>query len=375
MRLGDYILRDMELILQRWEAFATTRIPAAEHMSSRSLRDHGPQILQAMVADLATFQTDDEQEAKSMGLAPVATNAPNTAAQTHAVLRAESGFDIEQLASEYRALRASVLSGWMEACLPERPRFTDMLRFNEAVDQALAESIAFFTAHVTRSRNLLLGMLSHDLRSPLQTIQITARLLGALNSGGEVGLAAERLVRSGARMQKLLDDLIDFNRTELGLGIPVTPREVDLGQVCAEELEQIRATYPERAVELEVAGDCRGSWDPDRMQQLLNNLVLNALHYGEPHATVRVAVRSSESNLRLSVANAGKPIDGETLAHIFEPLRRGKDGAAANNSGLGLGLYIASEIAKAHGGEIAVDAVGNQTVFTVSLPRTPLAAN
>jgi signal transduction histidine kinase len=309
-----------------------------------------------------------------MGLAPAVPNAPHTAAQTHAVLRAESGFDIEQLVSEYRALRASVLSGWMEACLPERPRFTDMLRFNEAIDQALAESIAFFTAHVTRSRNLLLGMLSHDLRSPLHTIRMTARLLGALASGGEVGSAVERLVRSGARMQKLLDDLMDFNRTELGLRIPVTPREVDLGQVCAEELEQIRATYPERAVELDVTGDCRGWWDPDRMQQLLNNLVVNAVHYGEPREAIYVALRGGESDLHLSVANTGKPIDGETLAHIFEPLRRGKNGVAANNSGLGLGLYIASEIAKAHGGQIAADAIANRTVFTVSLPRTPPAA-
>lgn len=309
-----------------------------------------------------------------MGLAPVVANAPHTAAQTHAVLRAESGFDIEQLASEYRALRASVLSGWMEACLPERPRFTDMLRFNEAIDQALAESIAFFTSHVSRSRNLLVGMLSHDLRSPLHTIQMTARLLGALDSGGEVGYAVERLVRSGARMQKLLDDLIDFNRTELGLRIPVTPREVDLGQVCAEELEQIRAAYPERAMELDVTGECRGWWDPDRMQQLLNNLVCNAVHYGEPREAIHVALRGGDSGLRLSVANTGKPIDGDTLAHIFEPLRRGKNGAAANNSGLGLGLYIASEIAKAHGGEIAVDAIGNRTVFTVSLPKAPPAA-
>lgn len=369
MRLGDFIVRDMELILQRWEAFATT-VPAADQMSSRALRDHGPEILQAIVADLATFQTDDEQEAKSMGLAPVAANAPNTAAHTHAVLRAESGFDIEQLASEYRALRASVLSGWIEACAPGYPSVRDMLRFNEAIDQALAESIAIFTAYVTRSRNLLLGMLSHDLRSPLQTIQMTARLLRARDSGGENGLAVDRLVRSGARMQKLLEDLVDFSRSELGLRIPVTPREVDLGQACAEELEQIRATCPERALEWDVTGDCRGSWDPDRIQQLLNNLVVNAIHYGAPREAIHVALHGEESALRLSVANTGKPIDGETIAHIFEPLRRGKNGVAANNSGLGLGLYIASEIAKAHGGEIAVDAIENRTVFTVSLPRS-----
>ena len=104
MRLGEFITRDKEKILDHWEAFAM-RVPAAKHMTSRSLRDHGPEILQAIVTDLAAPQTADEQADKSMGLAPVVANAPNTAAQTHAVLRAESGFNIEQLASEYRALR------------------------------------------------------------------------------------------------------------------------------------------------------------------------------------------------------------------------------------------------------------------------------
>ena len=373
MRLGTFILRDLEQILERWEAFAATRLPAADRMSSPTLRDHGPEILQAIVTDLATAQTPAEQKAKSMGLASIAV-APHTAAQTHAVLRAKGGFNIEQLASEYRALRASVLSGWIEACLPEPPLLEDMIRFNEAIDQALAESIGFFTAHVTRSRNLLLGMLSHDLRSPLQTIQMTAKHLQALDLNGDVGRAAERLVRSGARMQRLLDDLIDFNRTELGLGIRVSPRNVDLDQVCAEELEQIRATYPEHTVELEVAGDCRGSWDPGRIQQLLNNLIVNALHYGEPHGAIRVAVRGSESDVRLSVANTGKTLDDELLAHMFEPLWRGNDPACSNDSGLGLGLYITSEIAKAHGGAIAADSGRTQTVFTVSLPRSPPAA-
>jgi len=373
VRLADYIMRDMELILQRWVA-SSSRVPAAEHMSSRSLRDHGPDILKAIVAELRASQTPGVQDAESMGVATVAADAIPTAAQIHAVLRAESGFDIADLASEYHAMRAIVLSGWLEACGPGYPYVRDMLRFNEAIDHALAESIDSFSTHVTRSRNLLLGMLSHDLRSPLHTIQMTANLLRALSSDGEVGFAVERLVRSGARMQKLLDDLIDFNRTELGLHIPVTPLEVDLGQVCAEELQQIRAAYPERAVELDVVGDCHGWWDPHRMHQLLNNLVVNALHYGEPNAPIRVALRASETDLRLSVANAGKPIDGDTLAHMFAPLRRGKAGTAENNSGLGLGLYIVSEIAKAHGGEVAVDAADNGTVFTVTLPKTLHAA-
>jgi signal transduction histidine kinase len=373
MRLGEFILRDMEQILQRWDAFASTRLPAAHGMSSSALRDHGPQILRAIVADLANAQTPEEQSLKSMGIAPVDADAPETAAQTHAVFRAKSGFNIDQLASEYRALRASVLSAWMEACLPEPPAIDDMIRFNEAIDQALAESIGFFTTHVTRARNLLLGMLSHDLRSPLQSIQMTAKYLRKLDTTNGVSDAAARLIRSGARMQKLLDDLIDFNRTELGLGLKVMPREVDLAEVCGEELEEIRATYAGHPLELEVDGDCRGAWDPDRIQQLLDNLVLNALHYGEPRATVTVALNGSERDVRLSVASTGDPIDEESLTLLFEPLRRGQTNG--NNSGLGLGLYIVSEIVKAHGGTVGAHSAGRQTVFTVKLPKIASAAN
>ena len=370
MRLGDFILRDMEAILARWEAFAATRLPAADHMASLELRNHAQQILEAIVLDLATAQNAVQQSAKSMGLAPIVTDAPETAAQTHAVLRAKSGFNIEQLASEYRALRSSVLTRWMEACLPEAPLLDDVIRFNEAIDQALAESITFFSAHVTKSRNLLLGMLSHDLRSPLQTIQMTAQYLRELQSSDDVGHAAVRLINSGARMQELLDDLIDYNRTELGLGIRVSPKaDVDLGAVCAEELDLIRAAYPERTVELHVAGICRGAWDGGRIQQLVNNLVVKAIHYGDDEQTTVVAVRGEEAEVHISVANAGRTIDRDTLAHLFEPLRRGTAGSRTNDAGLGLGLYISNEIAKAHGGSITVTSEDERTVFAVRLPR------
>ena len=218
MRLADFILRDMESILAKWEAFAATRLPAAASMASLELRDHAQQILEAVAADLSAPQSREAQAAKSMGLAPAPFPARETAAQTHAVMRARSGYDIKQLASEYRALRASVLSLWMDACLPAAPPLQDVIRFNEAIDQALAESIGHFSAQVDQARNLLLGMLSHDMRSPLQTVQMTALYLGQLNAGSDVSDAATRLIRSGARLQALVDDIVDFNRTNLGLG-------------------------------------------------------------------------------------------------------------------------------------------------------------
>ena len=368
MRLSDFILRDMQSILAQWEAFAATRLPAAASMSSLELRDHAQQILEAIAADLSEPQTQDEQAAKSMGLAPAPFPARETAAQTHAVLRAKSGYDVKQLVSEYRALRASILSMWIDACLPAAPHLQDVIRFNEAIDQAVAESIGHFSAQVDQGRNLLLGMLSHDMRSPLQTVQMTAQHLAQLNAGSDVSTAAGRLIRSGARLQALLDDMVDFNRTNLGLGISIVPAETDLGAICAQELEQLRVAHPESQLELNVVGDCQGSCDGRRVQQLLGNLVTNAIHHGVADAPVRVAVVGEKTGLRIEVSNRGPAIPGETFVQLFEPLRRGSD--SERHPGMGLGLYIVREIAKGHGGTVEVRSDDRETVFTVRLPRS-----
>jgi len=369
MRLADFISRDMETILQHWEAFAGTLLPAAANMGSLALRDHAQPILEAVARDLSMPQSREAQDEKSMGRASKLIGAPETAAQTHALMRARSGFDINQLAAEYRALRASVLRLWLDDCRPEVPDLNDIVRFNEAIDQALAESVDFFSAEVDQTRNLFLGMLGHDMRSPLQSIQVTASYLRALNAGEKVSEAASRLINSGARMQALLDDLLDFNRTKLGLGINVVPTYIDLASVFADELDQVRAAQPDIRVDLEVVGDSWGVWDGRRLQQLLGNLVLNAIKYGAHKAPVRVAVTGEEAEVRVEVKNSGPAIERSTLEQIFDPLRRGPDHQNDHDNSLGLGLYIAREIAKAHGGVIEARSDPTETVFTVRLPR------
>jgi signal transduction histidine kinase len=370
MRLADFILRDMEAILAQWETFAATRLPAAAIMSSLVLRDHARQILEAVATDLSIPQSQEAQTAKGMGLAPKVFEGPETAAETHAVLRARSGFDINQLASEYRALRASVLRLWTDACQPEELHLEDIIRFNEAIDQALAESIAFFSAQVDQARNLFLGMLGHDMRSPLQTIQMTASYLAALNAGTAVSEAASRMIRSGVRIQALVDDLVDFNRTKLGMGIHIAPTDVDLATLFDNELGQLRAAYPHRRLELNVTGDTRGFWDGLRLARVLANLVINAIKYGASDTPVRVVVSGKDADVCFEVRNTGSAIEGSTLEQLFEPLKRAPEhqNPDSDNS-LGLGLYISREIAKAHGGEIKARSEDTEIVFAVRLPR------
>jgi signal transduction histidine kinase len=359
----------MARILTQWKAFAMTLLPAAASMDSLALRDHARPLLEAIVADLLTSQTPEAQSQKAWGRAPQVADAPHTAAQTHAILQARSSFDINQLVAEYRALRASVLQLWMADCQPEVAHLDDIIRFNEAMDQAIAESVRSSSAEVERERNLFLGMLGHDIRSPLQTIQATASCLARMNAGEAVSAAANRLIRTGARMQVLLDDLCDFNRTELGLGIRMVPTDVDLAAVFADETDQLRAAHPDRRIVLEAPVSLRGGWDGRRLQQVLANLVVNAIRYGAPDTPVRVVMTGDETEVRFEVRNTGAAIEPSLLQRIFDPLQRGPDAGVALDGSLGLGLYISREIAAAHGGTIKVRSDEEETVFTVSLPR------
>jgi len=370
MRLADFILRDMEPILKAWDAFAAIQLPAAEHLDRRALRDHAREILQAVARDISRAQSREEQALKSKGQAPVAMSAPDTAAETHALLRAQSGFDINQLAAEYRALRASVLRLWRDACAGEVTDLDDAIRFDEAIDQALCESIAFFSEEVDQGRNLFLGMLGHDMRNPLNAIQMTAAYLGCLNAGEEVSVAAKRLINSGARMKALLDDLTDFNRTKLGLGIPVTRDRVDLGELFSNDVDQMQTVHPFRRIEFMVTGDVHGAWDGNRLRQVLANLITNAVRYGSNDTAIQVALRGEPTQVVLEVRNQGTVIDAETLDRMFDPLRRGdQTGSEEAAEGLGLGLYISREIARAHGGSIDSTSDASGTVFNVRVPR------
>lgn len=369
MRLSQFILQNMESILVEWEAFAATQFPETAQMDSLALRDHAHEILEAVATDLNTTQSREVQAQKSKGQIPQLIGAPETAAQTHAILRAKSGLDINQLAAEYRALRASVLRLWLDEFGADEFHRDDMIRFNEAIDQALTESIRFFSAHVERARNLLLGMLGHDMRSPLHTILNTATYLSELNVEPKISEAASRLIRSGASMKALLDDLVDFNRTNLGLGLIVDLKKGDLATICRDELEQLRGAHPGRPIDFHSEGNTDGNWDGNRVQQLVRNLVSNAIKYGSRDSVVHVRVYG-DNEPRIEVINSGLPMAASHLNQMFEPLTRGfVQDEPHTDGGLGLGLFIVREVARSHGGDVEVRSVNGETIFTVRLPR------
>lgn len=370
--LSDFIAANNALIVDECEAFARTLGPAAEDMDREALRDHIGEILVAIASDMKVPQTEWERSEKSKGHSPHATVAPDMAAETHGALRAASGFDVNQTAAEYRALRASVIRLWLRtspALGP--PQVEELTRFNEAMDQALAETLLQFAAAAAGGRNLFLGVLSHELRTPLGTIVGSAQsLLLLANQHPLLRDASNRILRGGRRIQSILDDLLDYVRSGAEGGIRVSPEEARMDDLCTRIAREVEAAFPGSRIELTQEGDMLGCWDEQRVGQALSNLMSNAVKYGAADAPVRVTlVGTSPAEVVVSVHNEGEEIAPEKLESLFQPLVRG---AADDPTGcsLGLGLFIAREIATAHGGTVEVASSDLGTIFSVRLPRS-----
>lgn len=378
-RLADFIRDNMEAILQAWEDFARTIEPPALTMNDKALRDHARQMLRAFSEDLATPQSDHERAAKSKGLGQ--RDSENSAAEIHAEARLMSGYTVVQLVSEYRALRSSVLKLWADAS-GERldTDMRDVTRFNEAVDQALSESVARYAQMIKQSQNMFLAILGHDLRNPLGTlISGSGFIMQATDIPPRYILAATRMFNGAKRMSRLINDLIDFTRTHLGPGIPVKVAPSNLVAVCEDVVNELRTFHPERRIELYAPPHLEAHFDEGRIAQVISNLAGNALQYGnaDTPATVRVSGSDSERDITITVHNRGIGIVPDKVAQIFNPLVRiaanhHADAGDVERTSLGIGLFISREIIQAHGGQISVTSNDHDgTTFTVTIPRRP----
>ncbi len=316
-------------------------------------------------------QTSEEQKTKSYG----DKDEAESAAQTHAALRFAGGFDIGQMASEYRALRASILRLWGRTSPAfDTQDIADITRFNEAIDQELAESVNFYTKKVAQSKDLVLGILGHDLRGPVQATLLSAELalhMGTMNARQTMLIA--KVIESTHRMGELIDKLLDVTRARFGAGLPVIRGTMNIGFVARQVVDEVRVINPTREIELSLSGNLAGEWDKARIGQVFSNLLGNAIQYGFQGSPIGVDVKGDEpAAVTVSVRNEGVPIPPEIIGKIFDPLTRGapNDDVLASAGNLGLGLYITKEVVVAHGGTIEVTSSEmDGTVFSVRFPR------
>ncbi|NVB84994.1 MAG: PAS domain-containing protein [Kofleriaceae bacterium] len=223
--------------------------------------------------------------------------------------------------------------------------------------------------HEGSLRELFMAVLAHDLRNPLNAIQLGASALaGRQDQADAVSRVAQRIVSSAERMGKLIEQVLDLTRARAMGGIPVERRPMQLAPLVEAVVDEVRAAHPTRAIDVVVRGDCSGTWDPDRLAQAVSNLVGNAVTHGTAGTPVRVELVGG-TDVELSVHNESAPIAPETLATLFDPFRRGERSSQAAPRGLGLGLYITDQIVQAHGGSIVAESDAAGTRFRVTLPR------
>ena len=379
MEFSTFILDNLDAIGDEWEAFARTLVPAASSMLDLALRNHSREILLAIVEDMQTSQTETERGAKARQAA-LAPAASRTVAAAHGALRHAASFDLAQLVSEFRALRSSVLALWRrhESTRGQNPAIEEIARFNEAIDQALGESVERYSSDITASRDMFMAVLGHDLRSPLQAIELASHVLTAPGLPEETRhQTALRVRRASKVMGRLITDLLDVTRSRLGSGIPIDRTDCDLGRVCVDALDAARASYPTHEFEQHLSGDLQIGVDVSRLQQVLSNLLNNAVQHGGEGTPVRLSADGEADAIVLTITNSGNPIPPDALKSIFEPLVQvptsTSDPGRRSKTSLGLGLFIVREIVLGHHGTIDVQSSAETgTAFKLRLPREPV---
>ena len=371
--LSDFIVVNIEEILTEWESFAATMQPGATGMTSPELRDHAGQMLRAVSLDMDKSRSAAQQTAQSKSGGK--DIGGTSAATAHGAIRHASGFSLEQLFAEFRAVRHSVLHLWLsQAGVPCADNGTEILRFNGALDQALAESVAAYAYHAKRTKDTFLGILGHDLRGPLATMSLAGSYLSRQGVGTDATTRmGARVARSAATMTAMVNDLLEFSRSQLGGKIPLAPEVANLAEVCEAAAFDAGAVYPDTIIEVAITGDVTGIFDANRLQQVLTNLLVNAAQYSAGEAPVVITARGTADTLKVAVTNHGAVIPAEHIKTIFDPLFQLPEGDNSRKrlaTSLGLGLFIAEQIVFAHAGTIEVASSALKgTVFSIEIPR------
>jgi phosphoserine phosphatase RsbU/P len=219
----------------------------------------------------------------------------------------------------------------------------------------------------------LVGIISHDIRTPLSAIQVSADLLArGLSDPLAARRSTDRIQSSSQRATRLINQMMEWTQASIGGGLPIQRRQADLLTTLRQTLAEVQAANPGRQFQSKLQGEAWGEWDPDRLAQVFSNLLGNAAQHSPPTSPVAVSATVEPDAVSITVANenVAGPIPPEVQETLFEPFRRGPS-ASRGSSSVGLGLYIARHLIERHGGRISVESNATGTRFVVRLPRSP----
>lgn len=400
MRLADFINANVEPILAEWDVFARSvwpKIPADSVIDPADLRDDAEALLLAAASDMRSDQTAEQQSDKSKGEGHTGESSTrvNKASELHGAGRSGSGFELWAVVAEYRALRASVLRLWRDSCpAPDLHDIDDVTRFNECIDQSLTEAVRSYTERVARDREAILGSeqaarreaeganrakdmflatLSHELRTPLNAIVGWITILRmAGDNGANLAEGLDVIERNTKAQVQLIDDVLDVSRIVSGK-LRLDIREGDLVDTINAGIDVVRPTAEARNISLDVRldpGARHASFDRVRMQQVIWNLLSNALKFTRKGGTIHVTLGRERSNLRMTVSDNGQGISPELLPYVFDRFRQADSTTRRTFGGLGLGLSIVKQLTEMHGGTVEAHSAGEGqgATFIVRLP-------
>ena len=372
MKFTDFIKNHKEDITTEWVKFAQDNIDGIKELELDEVQDHIKQMLDRIVISMETSETNAQQESKSKGNKSMRFGE-SKAANQHGAQRADVGFDIMELSSEFRALRASVLRLW-EANRKEQKLgtdFQDMIRFNEAIDEVWMVSLKHFQHKVDDSKNWFMGILGHDLRNPLAAISGVQSILKlSKNLTEKERSLLSRSDSSVKRMTELINNLLELTNLRLGSGMTINKSPIDLSKQSEKIIQELQLGYPEADLIIESPGPVQGDWDGIRLDQLMTNLITNAMRHGKPGGPVTVNISAKGNEAYFKVHNEGPPIPKSIKDMISAGNFTKTKGDSTKKDSYGLGLYIVKQIVDGHKGQLKVrSSKKSGTTFIIVLPR------
>ena len=372
MKFAQFIKNHKEDITNEWVKFAEDNISGVNKLQIEEVRDHIKQMLDRIVKNMEISETDVQQEKKSKGNKDM-QSGESKAANQHGEQRADVGFGIMELSSEFRALRASILRLWEANSKAEKMEtdFQDMIRFNEAIDEVWMISLERFQHKVDESKNWFMGVLGHDLRNPLAAISgVQSILKSSKNLSEKEKSLLGRSSSSVKRMTELINNLLELTNLRLGSGMTINKSSVDLSKQSEKIVQELQLGYPEAEIVIESPGPVQGEWDSIRLDQLMTNLITNALRHGKPGGPVTVSISAKGNEAFFKVHNEGPPIPESVKEIISTGMFTKTKGDPTKKDSYGLGLYIVKQIVDGHKGQIKVKSNEERgTTFNIILPR------